>query len=52
MGKGVDKERVQWIEIEVTMEDGTSKKAKGKVKIFYQGQPVHCKSCRKMSRED
>ena len=47
LNKGKHMERVQWLEFEVELEDGSKQKAKGKVKIFYQGQPVFCKRCSK-----
>ena len=30
---------------DVELEDGTTQNARGKLKIFYQGQPVYCKRC-------
>lgn len=44
LDKGVDIDRISWIEAEV-MIDGVKRNAKGKVKVFYQDQPVLCKNC-------
>ena len=42
-----DIERIKWVDFDVTLEDGSVQKSKGKIKIFYQGQPVFCKRCSK-----
>ena len=49
MNKGNQIERIKWVEFEVTPEEENGKvyTAKGKVKFFYQGQPVFCKRCSK-----
>ena len=47
LSKGKHMERVQMLELEVELEYGSKQKSKGKVKIFYQGQPVFCKRCSK-----
>ena len=47
MNKGTNIERIKWLEFDVMIENGEVHKAKGKVKIYYQGQPVFCKRCSK-----
>ena len=43
--KGKNIERIKWVNFDVELEDGTTQNARGKLKIFYQGQPVYCKRC-------
>lgn len=41
----VDIERFSNVEIDVVTKDGDDKRAKGRIKVFYQGQPVMCRDC-------
>jgi len=45
--KGHEIERFPWIECGVTLPDGTTATAKGKVKVTYRDQPVFCRLCNK-----
>ena len=37
--------RIQWIEAQVTSDEGEIKNTKGKIRVFYPGQPVFCRDC-------
>ena len=37
--------RIQWIEAQVTSDEGEIKNTKGKIRVYYPGQPVFCRDC-------
>ena len=47
LNKDLNIERIKWVDFEIKLEDGSVHNARGKIKIFYQGQPVYCKRCSK-----
>ena len=46
LNKDKNLERVKWLDFDIEM-DGKMQKFKGKVKFFYNGQPIFCKKCSK-----